>query len=196
MHAQESAREAWFCLRSQPKREQTAADHLRQRVGIEVFAPQIPLREGSRGTGIRRLRQPLFPGYLFARFKYPQQLRHVVSTRGVNGILRFGSTPPIVADDVIDFLRREVRLAEGGAPVQIFREGETVKIVNGCFRQVEGRVLSSDSASVRVRVLLSLLGREIQVSVLAEQLVSTEATTSAYPSRLRVESRDAAPVAR
>ena len=188
-------REAWFCLRTQPRREQTAAGHLRQRVGIEVFAPQIPLRLCSRGASPSRLQQPLFPGYLFARFQYPQQLRHVVSVQGVSGILRFGSTPPVVADDVIEFLRREVRLAEGGVQAQSFHAGETVKIVNGCFRQIEGRVLSSDSATERVRVLLSLLGQEIQVSVLAEQLVSTETPASAYPSRLRIEAQDAAPLA-
>jgi transcriptional antiterminator RfaH len=189
-------REAWFCLRTQPRREQTAAGHLCQRVGIEVFAPQIPLRRRSSGTRTGLLlRQPLFPGYFFARFHYPQQLRHVISSQGVSGIVRFGAIPSVVADGVIDFLRREIELAQG-APAQSFREGETVRIVNGCFNQLEGLVLSSDSATERVRVLLSLLGQQIQVSVLAAQLVSTEALAAAYPPRLLVEAQDVAPLAR
>lgn len=186
--------EAWFCLRTRPWREQTAAQHLSERIGIEVFAPRIPVRNVKR-TKVSPTQQPLFPGYVFARFKYPQQLRHVISTQGVNGIVRIGDQAPVVADGVIDFLRREVRLAETGAPLRTFHDGERVKIVNGCFKQVEGRVIACDSGTERVRVLLTLLGQEIQVSVMAEQLVSAEAEGDVYPPRLRREAGDAAPVA-
>ena len=197
MDAQDTSRQdAWFCLRALPKREQAAADHLRQRVGVEVFAPHLPARRGSGGTGNRKARQPLFPGYLFARFQYPHQVRHVVSTQGVAGIVRFGDVPPVVADGVIEFLRREVRLAEHGEPTPVFREGEKVTVMEGCFRHIEGRVLSSDSATDRVRVLLNILGQDVQVSVLSEQLRVAEARSGYVPPALLVDQKPMAPVVR
>jgi len=196
MHLPRSTRNyAWFCLRTPPRREQTAASHLSQRVGIEVFAPQIP---GRKRTGRARSclsRQPLFPGYFFARFEYPLQFRHVISSQGVTGIVQLGPAPSVVADGVIEFLRTEIELANREAPKQRFRAGQTVKIVHGCFSHVEGRVLSSDCATERVRVLLNLLGQQIQVSVLAAELVSTESSTADYPSGLLVEAQDLAPLA-
>jgi len=167
-------RYGWFCLRTQPRREHAAAANLQERVGIEVFSPRVRVRKSSRSGFVVALAEALFPGYLFARFQYPQQLRHVVSTSGVTGVVRFGSAPPVVADGVIDFLRAQIRLADGAeGPAPVFSEGAWVKIVGGCFREVEGRVLSFDSQTERVRVLLCLLGREVQVSVLAQQLVSS-----------------------
>ena len=189
-------RDAWFCLRTIPRREQSAAQHLNERVGIEVFAPRIPLRRARRATRTSVARQPLFPGYVFARFKYPQQLRHVMSTQGVNGIVKVAGAAPVVADGVIEFLRREVCLAESGEPAKKFNDGERVRIVNGCFREVEGRVISCDSATERVRVLLKLLGQEVQVSVMAGELISAESEADLYPPRLRREAGDSAPVAR
>ena len=169
------ARWGWFCLRTQPRRETAAAENLFRRVGVEVFSPRIQVRKRSRNGFVVALAEALFPGYLFARFEYPRQLRHVVSTSGVTGVVRFGSEPPAVADGVIDFLRSQIHLAnDAGGPAPLFTEGEWVKIVGGCFRDIEGRVLSFDLRTARVRVLLCLLGREVQVSVLAQQLAPTD----------------------
>lgn len=173
----------WFCLRARPRREFTVAGVLRQRVGVEVFAPRIKTvttnRCGSSGLGM----EALFPGYLFARFVYPHQLRHVVSTAGVNGVVKLGRETPAIADGVIEFLRAQVRLVDDNAPV--FEEGAWVRIVGGCFRESAGRVLSADSGSDRVRVLLTLLGREIQVSIPARQLVADDPGRNVYPPALR-----------
>ena len=184
----------WFCLRTQPRREQAAALNLRRRVGVEVFAPRILVRNHARAGAMGALAEALFPGYVFARFSYPHQLRHVVSTFGVTGIVRFGDQAPAVADGVIDFLRAQVRLASESSPAPVFGAGDWVKIVAGCFRNIEGRVLSFDSKTERARLLLSLLGREIQVSVPAQQLAGADAGRG-FPAELRAESSRSAPLA-
>jgi transcriptional antiterminator RfaH len=190
-----AARFGWFCLRTQPRREQAAALNLRQRVGVEVFAPRIRVRNRSRTGAMTALAEALFPGYVFARFSYPHQLRYVVSTQGVTGLVRCGSEAPAVADGVIDFLRAQVRLAGTSAPAPLFEAGDWVKIVAGCFRNVEGRVLSFDSKTERARLLLSLLGREVQVSVPARQLAGTAEAAARYPAELLAETSRSAPLA-
>ncbi len=190
------SRLGWYCLRTQPRREFVAALNLRRRTGVDVFAPRIQVRRSARSGVVSALAEALFPGYLFARFEYPQQLRHVVSTTGVTGVVSFGSQPPVVADHVIDFLRAHVRLAETDRGQPIFTEGTWVRIVGGCFRDVEGRVLSFDTRTDRVRVLLSLLGRDVQVSVMAQQLVALPQETGAQRAAPIVLQNVAAPLAR
>jgi transcriptional antiterminator RfaH len=175
---------SWFCLRSQPKREQAAAANLRQRVAIDVFAPRIRY-QGTTKRGLAGFAtESLFPGYLFARFAYPRQLRHVVSTNGVSGIVQFGGRAPKIDDTVIEFLRSQVGESEQASPAPVFAEGSWVKILSGCFRHSEGRILDFDARSERVRVLLELLGREVQVSLSVRSVGSALSPKAQYPAGL------------
>ncbi|HWA87138.1 MAG TPA: transcription termination/antitermination NusG family protein [Opitutus sp.] len=192
--AETTARSGWFCLRTQPRREHTAAQNLRQRVGVDVFAPRILVRHRTRG-GLMALAEALFPGYVFARFNYAEQVRHVVSTQGITGVVRFGGCAPAVADGVIEFLRAQVSLASQAGPAPVFEAGAWVRIVSGCFRDIEGRVLSFDSKTERVRLLLSLLGQEIQVSVPVRELAEAGESRPRLPEGLLADEAHSAPLA-
>ncbi|MCR6655793.1 MAG: hypothetical protein NVV63_08245 [Opitutus sp.] len=161
----------WFCLRTQPRREEVAAANLRERVEVDVFAPRFSGTKVLRNGSVTRTSEALFPGYVFARFSHPAQTRHVVSTRGVVGLVTFAEQAPAIEDHVIDFLRQQVESRPAAQPV--FEEGSWVRVVTGCFRSVEGRVLARCDGSDRIRILLSLLGREVQVSVPATHLAAT-----------------------
>ena len=96
----------WFCLRAAGRREHLAALNLTHRNAIEAFAPRIRVRREVRTGGVRTVTEALFPGYLFARFRYPEQARHVVSTTDVLGLVAFGGPPPRLADGTIAHLRQ------------------------------------------------------------------------------------------
>jgi transcriptional antiterminator RfaH len=155
---------AWYCLRVVARREHVAALHLRQRTGAGVFAPRIRVERGSRAA----VTEALFPGYLFARFRYALESRHVASTPGVLGILRFGGPPPAIADGVIARLDAEVRRAAAAAPA--LAEGAWVRLIAGCFRGSEGRVVAAPPEGARVCVLLNLLGHDVRISVPRDQV--------------------------
>lgn len=160
----------WYCVRVLARREHVAARNLQQRAGVRVFSPRIRVRRKSAGTAPATTTEALFPGYVFARFTYPHELRRVTSTPGVVGLVSFGGRPPVVADGIIDRLDREVNRAATAALAPQFEEGAWVRIVAGCFRGSEGRVLHPAVASSRICVLLVLLGQEVQVSVACDQL--------------------------
>jgi len=181
----------WFCLRSQAKREHVAAAHLRDRVGVEVFAPRIRTSHNTRHGVVLNVTEALFPGYIFARFTYPDQVRHVLSTTGVTGMVAFGGQPPPIADNVIEYLQREVMQAQSSPSSPLLEEGTWVRILSGCFRFLEGRVLHFDPRTERVRLLLTLLGNEVQVSLTADRVALLEAAQPSYPSGLAVSRADA-----
>src|SRR5690606_524905 len=173
-----------FCLRARPLREEIAAQQLRSRVSVEVFSPRIHVRRRRRSGVVRHLVEALFPGYLFARFDYAEQARHVLSTQGVTGVVAIGEQPRPVDDSVIDFLRQQVAVAKPGDGPAALSEGDWVRIVEGAFRDSEGRVVEVDPACDAVKLLLSVLGREVQISLSRSTLMPKEALEAPYPASL------------
>lgn len=181
----------WFCLRAQAKREHVAATNLRERVAVEVFAPRIRRILNTRHGLAMNATEALFPGYLFARFSYRDQMRHVISTCGVTGIVAFGGLPPAIADRVIDYLRTEVSEADRSSAAPLLEEGSWVRILSGCFQYIEGRVLQFDPRTERVRLLLALLGSEVQVTLAAERVALLSESHPQYPAGLRATPMEA-----
>lgn len=162
----------WFCLRASGRREHVAALNLARRNQVEAFAPRIRVRRELRAGGVQNATEALFPGYLFARFRYPQQVRQVVSTSGVLGLVAFGGPPPQLRDETIAQLRQHIVPAVTASLAPVFEEGDWVRVAAGCFRGTEGRVRQSASRSDRVCVLLCLLGRDVEISLPGDQLIN------------------------
>jgi transcriptional antiterminator RfaH len=175
----------WFCLRSQGRREHVAALNLARRADVEAFAPRIRVRRESRAGGVATTTEALFPGYLFARFAYPEQVRHVISTTGVLGLVTFGGPPPRMDDVTIEHLRRHAAPALNAPLSPVFEAGDWVRVAAGCFRGTEGRVRELDAAHDRVCVLLSLLGHEVEISMPADQLLARADMDKNVPDALR-----------
>ena len=107
-----------------------------------------------------------------------------MSTTGVSGLVQFGGRPPTVEDEVINFLRREVEMGEAAPLAPAVSEGSWIRVISGCFRHSEGLVLGVNARSERVRVLLELLGREVQVSLSLRAIDSTLGRKADYPTGL------------
>jgi transcriptional antiterminator RfaH len=183
------ASRAWYCLRVAARREHVAACNLIQRIGIAVFSPRVRVRRESARANAAVPTEALFPGYVFANFRYPHDARHVASTHGVLGLVTFGGRPPAVADHVIEHLQSQVKIAASTPLEPAFGEGEWVRVVTGCFQGNLGRVVEARSATSRISVLLTLLGQDVQVSVPADYLAAgNDEPRSRLPIGLRSSS--------
>ena len=163
------AEPAWYCLRSQLKHEALAAARLRQE-GFEVFLPRIRFKRAS-ARGAVWVTEPLFPGYLFARFEWTASQRLVRHAPGVSTIVSFGPHVPTVPEDVIAALRQTVGETELHILPQEISAGETVQIVGGVLQGLSAVVTRVMPARDRVRVLLEFLGQQTSVEVEAALLV-------------------------
>lgn len=158
---------AWYCVKTQPKRESVAAGHLRELEGVEVFCPMLRYRKATRRGKIWWV-EALFPGYLLARFDLTTMDRAVTYCHGVTGLVRFGAEVPPVPDAFVDALRDEV--VRGGEKDTVvvaprLATGEEVELAHGPLCGARGTVLEILPAKDRVRVLLEFLGREQVVEV-------------------------------
>jgi len=154
---------AWFCVRTQTKREHIAAGHLRGLEGVEVFCPRLRYRKATRRGKVWWV-EPLFPGYLLAKFSLAELERAVTFCQGVRGLVRFGDRIPPVPEDFVDALRGEIRRHETGegetlTVSPVIETGEEVEIATGPLQGMRGTVLAVAPAAERVKVLLDFLGQ-------------------------------------
>lgn len=160
----------WFCVKSQTKREHIAANHLRELEGVEVFCPRLRYRKATRRGKIWWV-EPLFPGYLMARFDLREMERAVTFCQGVRGLVRFGSYIPPVPDAFVEALRSEVRGRaeeddeETFAVSPVISIGEEVEIAHGPLQGMRGTVVEVAPSTERVKVLLEFLGQPQAVNL-------------------------------
>ncbi len=154
----------WYCLRTKPKTERITSRMLRAEAEIEVFCPFIRF-ERARRSGRLWVTEAMFPGYVFARFRYLAQFRQVQASRGVMKIVNFGGQPAVVPDDIVGDLRSSVKDEEIVVIESAVEVGEEVNVVEGPFRGIKAVVSRVMPGRERVALLLEVLGMEREVEV-------------------------------
>jgi transcriptional antiterminator RfaH len=107
----------------------------------------------------------MFPGYLFARFVYPELYRRIAATSGVAKTLSFGGRPAVLDESIIADLRHHVADGETVEIACEIKAGEEVKVIEGPFVGVCALVTRVLPARERVAILLNMLGQEREIEV-------------------------------
>lgn len=155
---------AWYCLRSQIQREELAMDSLGRLEGVEPFLPRLRVKRVRNRKMVWRT-EPLFPGYLFARFELGNNQRAVGYANGVAGIVRFGAHWPAVASELISEMRLLVGEGDILEVAPTLCAGDEVRITSGPMEGFVGTVVRTSSGGMRVALLLDFLGQQTTVEV-------------------------------
>lgn len=153
----------WFCVRCQTKREHIAANHLRELEEIEVFCPRLRYRKATRRGKIWWV-EPMFPGYVLAKFNIAEMERAVTFSQGVRGLVRFGSEIPPVPEAFVEALKLEIRSRIGSEEDEVvtltptIELGDEVEVAHGPLQGMQGTVIGVPSATERVKILIEFLG--------------------------------------
>lgn len=158
-----SSKPEWYCVRTQTKREHIAAGYLRTLESVEVFCPRIRYRKATRRGKIWWL-EPLFPGYVLAKFSLTEMEREVKFCQGVRGLVRFGSGIPAIPNGFVESLQNEIyaRQATDNCVFTVsptIELGDEVEVAVGPLRGMKGTVVSVPSAAERVKILIEFLGK-------------------------------------
>ena len=156
---------AWYVVHTRPRQEERAKANL-EAWSIETFFPKVLDRRLNEFTGAPSfIAKPLFPSYLFARFIANQAINRISYTRGVDRVVSFGAGPCRVDEEIIRFLRAQVR--EDGY-VRIGEElkcGDMVVIRHGLLAQFTGIFERELSDGERVSILLMSINYQGRVVV-------------------------------
>lgn len=156
----------WFALYTCANQERRVAAQLEAR-GVEHF---LPLYRSRRNWKDRRvfLDLPLFPGYVFARFAWPERVR-VLQARGVVRLVGSKGQPSPLAGSDIEALRAGVTGALPFEPHPYLTAGKRVRILHGPLAGMTG-ILVRRKNSCRVVLSVDLIARSVAVEVDAAEI--------------------------
>jgi len=162
----------WYIVHTYSGHENKVAKTLMQRVetmGFEnrIFDVLVPTRETIRVRGGKKenIKEKIFPGYILVKMILDDEAWVLVrTTPGVTSFVGAQNKPTPVRDDEVEAI---VQFVEQKEPVfkSAFTQGEAVKITDGPFSDFLGTVESIDEAKGKVKVLVSIFGRETPVEL-------------------------------
>src|SRR6185503_3188304 len=154
----------WYVVHTNPKQEERANSNL-VAWGVETLYAKLKARRHNEFTGVPTyITQPLFPRYLFAKFKR-EQLSKILFTRGVHDVVCFGDGPACVSEEIIDVIRE--RIDQNGF-VKLnndFKPGDKVVISAGPLKNLIGVFEREVKGSERVMILLTAIGYQGHLEV-------------------------------
>ena len=154
----------WYAIHSKPRQEERALDNL-QRQGFEAWLPMLTVEKVLRGK-LANVTEPMFSRYLFIRLDTEQtNWSPIRSTLGVSRLVSFGNRPAVVADELIQALQTVPQRA----PERLFQPGQTIKIVSGPLKGIEG-IFQQAAGEHRAMVLIDLLNKQHRVTTQMQDL--------------------------
>ncbi len=162
----------WYVVHTQSGFEARAKEALEQRIkslGFEdrIFDIVIPLRDVvtiKKGKK-KNIKEKVFPGYLLIRMLLNDDSWLVVrTTQGITGFVGAGNKPTPISEKEVEAIKKFVEQEQPKFKAK-FSVGEAVKVNDGPFTDFIGSIESIDEEKGKVKVLVSIFGRETPVEL-------------------------------
>ena len=115
------------------------------------------IKDGKKKTNLKKV----FPGYVLIKMIVTEQTWYIVrNTRGVTGFVGSGTDPIPLTDDEI----RSMGFEDSNINVD-YEINDQVQIMNGAFENFVGTVQEINKEKHKVKVLVSMFGRETPVEL-------------------------------
>lgn len=162
----------WYVLHTYSGYEDSVAFNLKQRIdsmGMEdkifnVLVPKekkIKIKEGKRTT----VEEKIFPGYVIVEMIVTDDSWYVVrNTPNVTGFVGSGTIPTPISEAEITFLQKRMGVEEPKYKIDV-KANDLVRIMDGPFKDYEGKVSEVDEEKGKVKVLVSIFGRETPIEL-------------------------------
>lgn len=163
----------WFVVHTYSGHENKVATQLKQRIESEhlehkIFDILVPTQDKIeiRGGKKASVKEKIFPGYILIKMILDDVAWLAVrTTQGVTSFVGMNNKPtPIPESEVTSIIQF---MSQGAAPTfkDVFLVDDTIKIIDGPFAEFIGKVDSVDKEKGKVRVLVSIFGRETPVEL-------------------------------
>ena len=142
------------------------------RQGFETF---LPLETHTRIVGSKFVEElrPFFPGYLFVGTGSTSgPLQSIRSTYGISQLVRVGTKPAVVPDQLVEELRSRCDDDEIMSQPEDLKSGEMVRLTHGPFANLVGEV-ERIAPDRRAWLLLDVMGQKTKVSIAQSFLQAT-----------------------
>ncbi len=173
MAKQSIAERNWYAIHTYAGYENAVLRNLKQRIdslGMQdkIFEVIVPTEKKVKIKGGKRVEveEKIYPGYILVDMIVTDDSWYVVrNTPRVTGFVGAGVNPVPVSQAEIDVLFGRMR-GDEKAKFNIDAEiGEVIRITDGPFKDLEGKINSIDKERGKINVLVSMFGRETPVEL-------------------------------
>ncbi len=162
----------WYVLHTYSGYEENVARNLKQRIESmdmedKIFNVLIPTEKKIKiKNGKRRVvTEKIFPGYVLVEMVVTDDSWYVVrNTPNVTGFVGSGTTPTPISETEVKSLQKRMGVEEPKYKIDV-NVNTPVRIIDGPFKDFEGKINEIDEARGKVKVLVSMFGRETPVEL-------------------------------
>jgi len=167
----------WYAIHTYSGYEEKVGESIRQRINavdmadkiFDVMVPkekQIEIKNGKRKV----VEKKIFQGYALVEMKLTDETWYIVrNTPGVTGFVGTSTQPTPVSDDEIRKIKKRMGVEDPKHFID-FTEGEVVSITDGPFKGFDGSISEIDNQKGKVKVMVSMFGRDTSVELDALQV--------------------------
>jgi len=167
----------WYAVHTYSGYEEKVADSIKQRSQavdmadkiFDVMVPkekQIQIKNGKRKV----VDAKIFQGYVLVEMKLTDETWYIVrNTPGVTGFVGSGTEPTPVSEPEIVKIKKRMGVEDPKHQID-FKSGEVVNIVDGPFKGFDGAVSEIDNVKGKLKVMVSMFGRDTPVELDALQV--------------------------
>ena len=165
-------RALWYVVHTTSGHEARVAETLRQRVETmslqdNVFELLVPTQDRIiiRGGKKTTVKEKIFPGYMLVKMIMDDETWLAIrTTPGITGFVGAGKTPTPLSAIEVSNIQKFVSTPAKRFKTR-FSNGEAVKITDGPFSDFLGTISEIDEEKGKVKVLVSIFGRETPVEL-------------------------------
>lgn len=162
----------WYIIHTYSGHENKVAKNLKQRLQTlgftdRIFDILVPTRNTIRVSQGKKeeVEEKIFPGYVFVRMVIDDESWLLVrTTAGVTGFVGAGNRPTPISDKEVQAIQKFMATKEPLHKTS-FSVSEAVKIIDGPFADFLGTIDEIDEAKGKLKVLVSIFGRETPVEL-------------------------------
>ena len=168
---------AWYAISTYSGYEDKVADSIKQRINsidladkiFDAIVPkekQIEIKNGKRKVVDRKI----FQGYVLVEMKLSDGTWYIIrNTPGVTGFVGTGTQPTPVSEREITKIKKRMGVEDPKYTIN-YAIGEVVSIIDGPFKGFEGTVSELDAGKGKLKVMVSMFGRDTSVELDALQV--------------------------
>lgn len=172
MKQQTDGERHWYAIHTYAGYEDAVTRNLKQRVeslGMEdrIFEVVVPTEKKikiKRGKRVEE-EEKIYPGYVLVDMVVTDDSWYVVrNTPRVTGFVGSGVHPVPLKEDEVETLFKRMHADTPKHAIDL-EEGDAVQIIDGPFKEFEGKVSDVDEERGKIKVLVSMFGRETPVEL-------------------------------
>lgn len=163
----------WYAIHTSAGYEDAVARYLKQRIESldmqdKIFNVIVPKEKKIKIKGGRRytVEEKIYPGYVLVEMILDDDSWYVVrNTPRVTGFIGAEPTKPTpLSDAEVEELMKRMSIEEPKYKFDLHL-GDPVKIIDGPFKDFDGKIKEIDEKSGKIKVLVSIFGRETPVEL-------------------------------